>query len=284
MKNFIAIAIAVAMAVVFIIAYTTNAQISSPNYWKKLTTPNIVPINNTWSIGSSSIRIPTIWATDVDINGTLTVPTLNASTTNIDTANIGTVAVNGFVNGDLVIGGIATSTITGDGTPSTIGSDLVINGNVGIGTTNPSSKLEIQGGDLVVGGIATTTITGNGAYSIFGGDIQLQTGGMVDLADGTSMVYVSSNGNSVLIGGGTTIPVVISSPTQNAQLDVGLITVGLNRTYFFPDQSGTFGIFSSVPTASTTPCVVGEFAATSTYIYVCVSPNQWTRATSTINW
>jgi len=56
------------------------------------------------------------------------------------------------------------------------------------------------------------------------------------------------------------------------------------RTMTFPDKAGTISIFSSVPTASSTPCVVGEFAATSSAIYICVSTNLWTRATSTIDW
>ncbi len=38
--------------------------------------------------------------------------------------------------------------------------DLIVNGNVGIGTTTPGAKLDIQGGSVKVGGVFLTHVTG----------------------------------------------------------------------------------------------------------------------------
>jgi hypothetical protein len=37
--------------------------------------------------------------------------------------------------------------------------DLIVNGNLGIGTTNPGAKLDVQGGSVKVGGIFITHVT-----------------------------------------------------------------------------------------------------------------------------
>lgn len=149
-----------------------------------------------------------------------------------------------------------------------------------------------SGGKLVVGGTATSTITGDGTVSTIGNDLNVAGTISAGANQGLSLNGYNSNTYLTYDAGGNTLDISLETPTSTltltstgwrAILDVsGISTV--DRTFTFPDQSGTFGIFSAVPTASTTPCVVGEFAATSTYIYVCVSPNQWTRATSTINW
>jgi len=56
----------------------------------------------------------------------------------------------GLVIGLLLIG---SNVFAADG-------DVIVNGNVGIGTTTPAAKLDIQGGDLKLKGIKITHVTG----------------------------------------------------------------------------------------------------------------------------
>jgi len=83
--------------------------------------------------------------------GTLTATSVTA----------GTLTVSSLANSPFIVGGSATSTITGDGTLTTIGGSLqvassaylgVTSGNVGIGMSNPTYKFQVNGTSTVSAG------------------------------------------------------------------------------------------------------------------------------------
>lgn len=91
-----------------------NGGISTPVFFY-LDGVNLIPQVATTQIGSSVNRIAKIWATDADITNMI---------------------IGSITNGNLIVGGTASSTITGDGTASTFGGGLNING-----TTTLSASL-----------------------------------------------------------------------------------------------------------------------------------------------
>jgi hypothetical protein len=91
-----------------------------------------------------------------------------------------------------------------------------INHMVGIGTTNPSSKLEIQGGDLAVGGVVVLGDCGAGIHNV-----ELDNGGM-------GLFNIGSSEGSV------------------ATLDTTALSS--NQTFTFPNISGTFALLENPQT------------------------------------
>jgi len=137
----------------------------------------------------------------------------------------------------------------------TVTGSSTFSGNVGIGTTGPASKLEIQGGNLVVGGAASSTITGDGTLSTITSDlwvnnIQLQNSGNIEIGEGGSggiffesaptladWVYISSPGTSTLT--------IARAGGAESTISLDLSATNDNRTFTFPDQSGTFVLGTS---------------------------------------
>jgi len=114
--------------------------------------------------------------------------------------------------------------------------ELGINGNLGIGTTNPSSRLTVSGGSIYQsdssGGVNAYTYVARRSVGLLGyPDIYGSSGGLV-LADTTSAnTQISLNSNILLSGGnvgiGTTAPAakldVSGSATVSGTLAVGVM-------------------------------------------------------------
>lgn len=106
------------------------------------------PIATLNVVGSASA--PTFWVSNPSSPSALYVATSGY-------VGIGTTNPTSLLNlegGNLIVGGSASSTISGSAT-STIGNGLIISsGNVGIGTTNPTATLVVAGNAKITGGLA----------------------------------------------------------------------------------------------------------------------------------
>ena len=125
----------------------------------------IFPIVSTWDLASSTTRIAKGWFTDLDsTSGTIGTLVISSSATgplivngNIR-ASVGTAASPSFT--------FRTDQDTGMFMPasnslsfSTLGSErirVISDGNVGIGTTTPGTKLEVKGGIIRASDASTT--------------------------------------------------------------------------------------------------------------------------------
>lgn len=93
---------------------------------------------------------------DTRLTGNLNVA--GVTTSSVFNGNIYSLGVSTFLNGPVLIG-----TGSSTGTPSQrlqVADGVYISGNLGVGVTNPSSKLHIDGDELVTGVITATTFNG----------------------------------------------------------------------------------------------------------------------------
>jgi hypothetical protein len=163
---------------------------------------------------------------------------------------------------DLASGGGITSTTPltagyigmASGTPIGITNSNIfqLGDNVGIGTTNPASKLEIQGGNLVVGGASTSTIMGDGTLSTIGSP--LLTGGYLQVGrNSDNAVQFDTPGNYAigLLSASSTYGLQANGIGTNGSFSISDTIIGwfaslqangltADRTFTFPDISGSF--------------------------------------------
>ncbi len=200
---------------------------------------------------------------------------------------------NSLTNLNTAIGGLITSPVpyaSTTGVQNTLsfpipvastslaaGSNLVLTGNSLAATTTPSFT-------NLIFNTANSKIYGVGSNypnkSLIILSTSTATYPFISI-DNSSIIAIASSSGVVQLTG---FPVVMYSNGVSNYVGFDTTALNSNRTIYFPNNSGTSTIWTAIPTASTTPCVVGQIAATSTYIYTCVSTNQWNRATSTINW
>lgn len=186
LKSVVIAAIALAISV-----GVAAGQTSLITFWRRVGDA-LIPTRTDYTIGSPTSRISKIWLSDLDST----------------TGSIGSLAISGAVQGPLVVGGTATTTIKGDGTRSTFGGDIQTANNF----IMPDNGSIIFNGPL--------------GFGYFG---------------------YTSGGNTVELSletATTTFSLVSAAGGFSAHLDPNAITD--SRTFTFPDASGTFALAESI--------------------------------------
>ena len=198
---------------------------------------------------------------NLNVSGIATIATLNAT---------GIAVTNFTVYNNLSVGGISTFTngpvLIGSGTSTGTASQRLqvtggtyVSGNLGIGSTNPTSKLDVIGDARVTGVITATTFIGNvnagvGTITTLGstnGTITNLTG-----TSGTITTFNSTNGTITnLTGTAGTITTFNSTNLRSTNLNVtgistlgtvkvssGIITATSGIVTYFGDGSNLTGI------------------------------------------
>src|SRR3989344_6719295 len=92
------------------------------------------------------------------------------------------------VSGSVVFGSLSTTAL-----PQA--NSAYFSGNVGIGTTNPTSELEIYSADSSFSGVKFSSSTAGTTYSIGVGDGSPYNDGLVFISGSTQYAFMNSSGN-----------------------------------------------------------------------------------------
>jgi hypothetical protein len=211
---------------------------------------------------SSSRELQNI--TSLDSVTTATIESAIVNTPNIFNDLVIT-GISTFTNGPILVG-TATSTGTTNQRLQVTGGAYV-SGNVGVGTTNPTSKLTVVGDVLVSGVVTATSFVGTALTTT---NIPNLSGDITSTNTATTLATVNSNVGT--FGGTGAIPVV----TVNAKgLVTGISTVAPNNgtltlavsgtglsgsASFTANQSGvsTFTVASNATSANTNSTIVAR--------------------------
>ena len=188
-------------------------------------------------------NITNLTNTNLNVTGIATIATLNATgigVTNFTVYNnLSVGGISTFTNGPVLIGS-GTSTGTASQRLQVTGGTYV-SGNLGIGSTNPTSALFVVGDARVTGVITATTFSGNvnagvGTITTLGstsGTITNLTGtattiGTVKIVSG---IITATSGVVTYYGDGTYLTGTASSPNLQAVLNTGnTSTIGISIT------------------------------------------------------
>ena len=135
---------------------------------------------------------------DLNVTGIATIATLNATgigVTNFTVYNnLSVGGISTFTNGPVLIGS-GTSTGTASQTLQVTGGTYV-SGNLGIGSTHPTSKLDVIGDVRVTGVITATTFSGNVSAGVGTITTLSSTNGTITNLTGTSGTITNLTGTS----------------------------------------------------------------------------------------
>jgi hypothetical protein len=191
---------------------------------------------------SSARELQNIASLDATTTATIETAIANAPNTFTDLQVTG---VSTFTNGPVLIGsGTSTGTAL---QPLQVTGGVYVSGNLGIGTTNPISRLTVQGDVLVTGVVTATAFNGNinaGVGTITNLNLTnlnvsgVTTTALLNVGTGGTIITTTSNGS---IGIGTTNP-------------LGPLQIGYAGTHtsFIIDTNGNLGLGTITPTSTIT--------------------------------
>lgn len=183
------------------------------------------------TFNSTTGNITNLTNTNLNVTGIATIATLNAT---------GIAVTNFTVYNNLSVGGISTFTngpvLIGSGTSTGTASQRLqvtggtyVSGNLGIGSTNPTSALFVVGDARVTGVITATTFSGN---------VNAGVGTITNLT-GTAATITTFNSTNGTI---TNLNVTGISTLGTVKISSGIITATSGIVTYFGDGSNLTGI------------------------------------------
>jgi hypothetical protein len=191
-----------------------------------------------------------------------------AATTNIATL---------FGTGELVLG---TTTKTGTASqPLQVTGGAYVSGNLGIGSTNPTSKLTVQGDALVSGIVTASSFSGSG-INLTGIVTSIVAGTNVTISGSTGQVTINATGGGG--GGSQTLDQTLTlGNTSSLGMSVGVVTStsfsgsGINLTGIVTSLTAGSGISLTGETGNVTINATGGGGSTGLGLIVASSYNMF---------
>jgi hypothetical protein len=168
-----------------------------------------------------------------------------------------------------------------------VSTTFLANGNVGIGTTSPSSPLHIK-----FNSTSTTFPTGAGDFlKVENTNTTVDTHSSISLRSGTADSFISTVYKGINIGdlvfnldnGGVAekmrilangnVGIGTDSPSQKLEVDGEVLSDGYRVS-----------AMQTAPAARNSTGTLGEIRITSNYIYVCYATNSWSRVALATSW
>ena len=215
-------------------------------------------------------NITNLTNTNLNVTGIATIATLNATgigVTNLTVYNnLSVGGVSTFTNGPVLIGS-GTSTGTASQRLQVTGGTYV-SGNLGIGSTNPTSKLHVVGDVRITGVVTATTFSGNVNAGV--GTITILTGtsGTITNLTGTAGTITTLNSTSGTITNltGTSGTITTLSSTNGTITNLtgtsGTITKFNSTSGTITNLTGTAGTITTLNSTSGTITNLTGTAAT----------------------
>jgi hypothetical protein len=196
---------------------------------------------------ASGFQVLTFNNLDTRLTGNLNVA--GVTTSSVFNGNIYSLGISTFLNGPVLIG-----TGSSTGTPSQrlqVANGVYISGNLGVGATNPSSKLHINGDELVTGVITATTFNGqiNAGVSTLGitTAINLTTRQLI-VSGLSTFVGVTTFRNDVYINGDLYVTDDLVFDELNAR---NINVTGIGTIFNLVSTAGTVTTFGSTTSTIT---------------------------------
>ena len=237
------------------------------------------------SSGSITYNLP---STGIAAGDTFTLIVSGGGPLTVKASGGATVTSNQYYD-FLVTALVNTPTVAADwvwrrlSTRGTIFADTIQQGAFNAGNIYDSSLTNCTNGITSTATAAgTTTITkySTGIQVFTGTTTQAVTLPTTGIAAGAKFQIVNNSTGNVTVfpsSGGTPITTVVASFAANFTALVATPTAVADWQFAF-EFNKTVGVKVAVPATATSTGVVGQFAADSTYFYVCTAANVWVRA------
>jgi plastocyanin len=227
--------------------------ITATNAWIGVATINdLKVVNDTFRVGTAITMS----------NGIITATTFKGKFLDFD--NLRVSGVSTFTNGTVFI---STTTSTGTSNqPLQVVGSAYVSGNIGLGSTNPTSKLFVVGDGYFTGVITASEFKGNASTATYATDAGIATNVIGGIASVTSL-FVNTTGISTFGGSNG---VVIKLDGSN-----GIVTSanpGFSTVTYYGDGSKLTGIGTA--TSATNVALTTDTSSTTTNIVFSQSPTQ----------
>ncbi len=172
------------------------------------------------------------------------------SATNLTSQQLNVSGISTFTNGPVLIGGGTSTGTAGQVLQVTgINSSVYIGGSVGLGTTNPTSKLWIEGDGYFTGVVTATSFSGNASSASYATNAGYSTSSGISTnlkgGSGGTVVYQSAADTTAFLANGTSGHILQSNGGTNAPTWVAAAPAGAITGLTIRDEGNIVGDVNS---------------------------------------